>query len=55
MINLKINELTKIITGIVPFSSDVGEVEISNPNRGLFVDCTFGGWLFQTLNFQTQK
>ena len=41
----EINENSKIITGILPFSSYAGEIiKISSPSKGgVFVDCTFGG------------
>ena len=45
MKKLEINENSKIITGIYPFSSDVkrSDTNIFTTKGGTFVDCTFGG------------
>ena len=48
MLSICINEQSNFITGILPFSSDVGRgFKIASVSKGgKFIDCTFGGGNF---------
>ena len=45
MIKLKINEKSNIISGIIPFSSDVKvkSLNYQTLKKAVYFDCTFGG------------